>query len=399
MGNIPYITMNKLLIYNKLTSVVKTMRYVFLISLLLSNNAACTKNIRQENTPLVQQPVNETIKRESKNVLTDEESLALAQYNRDISGYNPGNPDGRLTPKTQAKLLQEKSGLPPRGKLTQETAMAGQKKQKIEQERLLSPTRKEQPPQFVEPKPVYKQQKEKTNGTVIPTPSVSEIQTVGVHRVAAYLAEIGYFEGSLKQAKLKDVEMALKLFQRDIKVAETGLLDDKTWKTLQKIKLNPARQAELASVKTMQPAKEQLDPPMSTFSLKQGESIFAIEKIECKSPHEAFVLYYKGELQQIQDDKVQVRANEHYALWYDRRRQGFSKTDWWCIPRKRFCSSNIAFSDWGGQIKAGEVSHFNKKWTIPSRFDIASLVASSTEQLCQFTAQATPPKKKISAHR
>jgi carboxyl-terminal processing protease len=128
-------------------------------------------------------------------------------------------------------------------------------------------------------------------------------------------------------------------------------------------------------------------------TLKAGETVFALEKIECKSPHEAFVLFYKGQLQQVQNEEAQIRVTERYALWYDHRHEGVFETDWWCIPRKRFCSSPIKFSDWGGKLKPDDVSHFKKTWTLPTRFDITSLVANSTKEACQFSdsAQVSPP--------
>jgi len=227
--------------------------------------------------------------------------------------------------------------------------------------------------------------------------SIQNISSVGIHLVAAYLAEMGYFQGTVKQARLDNVESALKSFQLDIGVADTGILDDQTWKKLKKVKLSRTIKAELEAAMASEPVIEVSDPAMPTFTLKEGETVFALEKVECKSPDEAFVLFYKGRLQKLKNDKVQITATERYALWYDRNSEGVSKTDWWCIPRKRFCSSKVGFSDWDGKIKQGEVGDFQTKWTMPSRFDMTHLAANSAKQVCHFAQTERPLKQPPSA--
>ncbi|MDM8561596.1 hypothetical protein [Candidatus Parabeggiatoa sp. HSG14] len=132
---------------------------------------------------------------------------------------------------------------------------------------------------------------------------------------------------------------------------------------------------------TSAPKIKPIDPPIP---VKSGESVFAIEKIECKSQHEALVLFYKGKSQHVNNGIVPVVVTKRYALWYDRRHQGVSKTDWWCIPKKRFCYSSIPFSDWGGKLKSNDISYFKKKEVMPSRFDITALAAEISKKTCHF---------------
>jgi hypothetical protein len=194
--------------------------------------------------------------------------------------------------------------------------------------------------------------------SVLP-PSPSDLpsksyQEVDIYKVAAYLSELGYFTYSLRQADIKSVTEAVKLFQQDIKVESTGLLDDITWEKLQKVRLSKNKQAELKTINT----------------------VFAIDKVECKSSHEAFVLFYQGELQDT--DKVSI--NKRYALWYDTKREGINRKDWWCIPKKRFCSSEINFTDWRGKLKPGDI--FQAKLITRSRSNLESLVATSFKDSC-----------------
>jgi len=177
----------------------------------------------------------------------------------------------------------------------------------------------------------------------LPT-NITTYKQAGIYKVAASLAELGYFTYSLKKADIESVKAAVKLFQQDIKVEPTGLLDDITWGKLQTVQF----------------------------------SVFVIDKIECKSSHEAFVLFYQGKLQKT--DKVNI--NKRYALWYDTKRKGINRKDWWCIPKKRFCSSKINFTDWRGKLKPGDIGTFNRKLITTSRSNLESLVATTFNNSC-----------------
>jgi carboxyl-terminal processing protease len=424
----------------------------FLISLIFISNAACT-NVKQEDifTPVIQNQQDREMRKTTKieQQSAAKKQLAWAQQNLNILGYNPGNIEGVLTKQTKAALakFQKKSGLPVTSTLNPTTfevleqvvqKQVQQGKQQIVQQEtrvISSPsvtTEIQKKETSAIPSVVTNEVQKKDNtATVVTvkdelsTPSTPEpitftnIHKIGIHRVAAYLAELGYFQGSLKQAKLETVKIALKIFQRDIRVANTGILDENTWNRLQNIKLSRTTQAELKAATEeidkinkkvtpnltliQQPAppvvknNKLLDPTMPTFTLKEGDSVFAIESIECKSQYEAFVLFYKGQLQTNQNDKVQVQTTERYAMWYDTRHQGISTQDWWCIPRKRFCSGSIDFPDWGGTLKPGDFSNFKKILTMPSHFEITTLVAHSAKKACLLlnASLPIPPKKKI----
>ncbi len=110
------------------------------------------------------------------------------------------------------------------------------------------------------------------------------------------------------------------------------------------------------------PASPSQLPPVTTPSVIKGEplgtlpkSVLWIEKMECKSEHEVWVLYYEGKLTaQSSNATFKVTLNERYALWYDSRQQGESTEDWWCIPRKEFCYTLVKFSDWAGRYRVGQ---------------------------------------------
>jgi len=372
-----------------------------LIIFFIFNNVACT-NLTKNKQIQASEKKTEKAKPEvqTKNEpepTTTSMDLAWSQHNLDILGYEPGNFDGKLTAKTKAALksFQKKFKLPITGKLNKSTYRALEReveRKKREYQKSSENVTPPPPMQSVKPKPtpaMNPQNKQKytqktTEKVRSPARAFTDIQTVGVYLVAALLAEKGYFKFPLKQAKLETVEAALKSFQKDIGLTQTGILDEVTLKKLQSIKLSSARQAELDAVSSLPAKKKTVDSALPDLTLKTGESVFAIEKIECKSDNEALVLFYEGQLQELQKTQVRVNVNKRYAMWYDLRHYGVSKTDWWCIPKKRFCYSSIDFTDWGGKLKSGDVGSFEKKLTIPGSFDITALVAHASKRKCSF---------------
>ena len=126
------------------------------------------------------------------------------------------------------------------------------------------------------------------------------------------------------------------------------------------------------------------DPLMPEFNLKIGETVFVIKSLECKSTHKAFVLFYEGDIQALRDRHVSVKIQQRYALSYDTHQTGVSKIEWWCVPSQRFCYSRVNFTNWDGILKKGDIAPFLKALTIPSRFDITTLVSRAAKQSCSF---------------
>jgi len=208
------------------------------------------------------------------------------------------------------------------------------------------------------------------------TPTTTQIidsfEQPPIQLLAAYLAEIGYFQGNIRQARTEAVESGLKLFQADLKLPQTGQLDESLWKKLQTIELS-------------NDIKAQVFEKQEYFNIdfKENQRVFAVENLKCKSPTEAWILFYEGFIQKIQSDSLAVKLTKRYGLWYDGRYQGVSNENWWCIPSKRFCYSPIEFSDWGGKLNAGDIEIFDKTFSIPHALNITALVTDLFKKICQ----------------
>ncbi|MDM8560698.1 YARHG domain-containing protein [Candidatus Parabeggiatoa sp. HSG14] len=67
--------------------------------------------------------------------------------------------------------------------------------------------------------------------------------------VAALLTEMGYFYEKLDNINIRKVKAAVKDFQRDIGVSQTGNLDKKTWERLSAIKLNTKKKSQIKTLR------------------------------------------------------------------------------------------------------------------------------------------------------
>jgi len=208
------------------------------------------------------------------------------------------------------------------------------------------------------------------------TPTTTQIidsfEQPPIQLLAAYLTEIGYFQGDIRQAQAEAVESALKLFQADLKLPQTGKLDESLWKKLQSIELSNDIKLQLYE------KQEKIN-----VNFEENAHVFAVEKVKCKSPTEAWILFYEGFIQKIQSDSLAVKLTKRYGLWYDGRYQGVSNENWWCIPSRRFCYSPIEFSDWGGTLKVGDIENFDKIFSIPYDLNITPLASDLFKKICQ----------------
>lgn len=229
-----------------------------------------------------------------------------------------------------------------------------------------------------------------------------------LYELAAYLKNIGYLHGELAASSRQTVHTALADFQKQIQSPQ-GIINDATWQRLKSVQLSQAIQAELDSL--LQPTKPPMqtakpahlhspeDPIFPTFTLKPGDNIFALETVECKNQHQAWLTFYEGKIESIDNDKVNTHLKKRYALWYDRRKTGIFEGDWWCIPRQRFCYAPVKFTDWAGQQQAGDAHRFAKNMIIPTTttlgrdHGIAALTAHITTRQCPFSPTTASKKK------
>lgn len=110
---------------------------------------------------------------------------------------------------------------------------------------------------------------------------------------------------------------------------------------------------DLSVVRKLHPSLSRLRRPV-----KPGETVLAIEKVQCSRHSGHWVLYYQGEVKAVEGRQVRVRVRKRFSYRYRADAQGINTKDWWCIPRRRHCYSPVRFNAWGGRAHAGEVLRF-----------------------------------------
>lgn len=95
-------------------------------------------------------------------------------------------------------------------------------------------------------------------------------------------------------------------------------------------------------------------PPPPVIELKVGDGAYGIESISCEGASGSWVLLYRGTVAQVNEDAVAISVNARFGLRYWPSAEGYDDSDWFCVPRRRFCYSQINFSDWHGKVTANE---------------------------------------------
>jgi hypothetical protein len=139
----------------------------------------------------------------------------------------------------------------------------------------------------------------------------------------------------------------------------------------------------VAPTKTREPVY--VEPPMPDFEVAAGDLVFAVESVECKNEHEAWVLLYRGRVELTAADASMVRVERRYGLYYDNRFAGVSDRDWWCVPSRRFCWSEVGFNGWEARAKAGDLVRVAPGELIPERHGPVPLAADAVRRACRTT--------------
>jgi hypothetical protein len=90
-------------------------------------------------------------------------------------------------------------------------------------------------------------------------------------------------------------------------------------------------------------------------SLAVGTPAVALEQITCEPGSGAWLLLIEGEIAEVADGSVALRARRRIGLRYWPTAEGVDETDWFCAPRRRFCYAAVRFGDWGGTIRPDDL--------------------------------------------
>jgi hypothetical protein len=126
------------------------------------------------------------------------------------------------------------------------------------------------------------------------------------------------------------------------------------------------------------------NPALSHLALPlhPGDVGYAVETVRCEGPAGVWAMVYKGQVAQVDKDKVSLQVTQRYGFRYHPAAEGYNKTDWYCVPRRRYCFSRIGFMDWGGRYKEGELGTFDRDASFPAAKDLINGMKPILAQRC-----------------
>lgn len=95
-------------------------------------------------------------------------------------------------------------------------------------------------------------------------------------------------------------------------------------------------------------------PPPPSVTLAVGQGAYAIESISCEGASGSWVLLYRGTVAALGAESVDIDVESRIGLRYWPEAEGVNESDWFCVPRRRFCYAPVAFTDWKGKVKAND---------------------------------------------
>lgn len=85
-----------------------------------------------------------------------------------------------------------------------------------------------------------------------------------------------------------------------------------------------------------------------------GQPAYAVEQVSCEGASGNWLLLFKGVVEELSDKEVVLTVAERISLRYWPDAEGVDRSDWFCVPRRRFCYSTVAFTDWRGTVMASD---------------------------------------------
>ncbi len=195
----------------------------------------------------------------------------------------------------------------------------------------------------------------------------------------------GFNPGKYNEKDASRLKESIRRFQRFAKLEENGILNHTTWEKLQL--LYDPLDAETPSSEL--PDEDHVvqgsptDEDSSDYPVQIGDTVFAMEKIECSEISGDWAIFYEGIVVGKNDDTVSVRLEQRFAYRYRPNKKGIDDSNWYCIPVKRHCYSTVKFGDWGGTYSPEQVASFPVDQVYDAGTGIVKGVSTFIQQKCE----------------
>ena len=223
------------------------------------------------------------------------------------------------------------------------------------------------------------------------------IHDIDLESVYRRLANAGFEPGIYRDDDFSQLSESIKRFQKAAKIEVDGILGKKTWDKIQ-ILYDPLQHKSPTSGKETVLKPEIKQPVLKTpykqntiekltpednYQVNINDSVFAIEQFECSDISGDWVILYEGIITDNADDMLSIRLLKRYGYRYHPDKEGIDGTDWWCVPKKRHCYSEVKFTDWQGEYSENEIVSFPKERVYNANTSIVNGVSDFLENNCK----------------
>jgi hypothetical protein len=200
--------------------------------------------------------------------------------------------------------------------------------------------------------------------------SIVAVPGVDLKSVHRRLEISGFSPGPYNEEDVSWLQPPIMRFQHFARLEVNGILDVGTWRKLQqlydpKVPGEKQKASGEPTVSDLNSGQDKLikiispsSPISSHFPLRKNDKAYAFELSQCSDISGDWVLFFEGTVMEIKNDFFSLRLEKRFAYRNRSKEEGIDGTDWWCIPRKRHCYSQVKFSDWGGKFRQEQIVVF-----------------------------------------
>lgn len=144
----------------------------------------------------------------------------------------------------------------------------------------------------------------------------------------------------------------------DPSAVQQSLIDFETVQGLPKSTPPDLSTTTTALLKHLTPEFAQPPPSDLPIPADRESRVYAIEEVRCEHAAGSWVLLYEGKMEAVRFNAVEVSLQRRIGLRFHPETWGVDSSDWWCIPKKRFCYKEVDFGAWSGTFHPGEIAVF-----------------------------------------
>ena len=136
------------------------------------------------------------------------------------------------------------------------------------------------------------------------------------------------------------------------------------------------------TIEIMKPMPTTPKVNLRDYPVEVGDMVFAVEKVECSDISGDWVIFYEGTALTKDPDTISVRLEKRFAYRYHPEKEGEDRTNWWCVPARKYCYSEIQFSDWDGKYVPNQTRRFPSDMVYNAKIQIPHGMSFVLEQAC-----------------